>query len=288
MPISDVAPANPRIGLATTYEGGDAALLARIVPLVEYLEITPDSIARRVSGSARLDAPTLEELRGLARGRKVLVHGVGMSIGTASGWNEDYLRLLDDLLPEVDALWHSEHLGLTMIEGEHLGSMLALPRTERMLDLISERIRRLQEAYSLPFLVENIVHILPDAPADYTDAGFLNALAARTGCGLILDVYNLECDAHNYGFDTEAFLAELDLRHVREIHLAGGTMHRGYQLDVHSRLVADSTIALARHVLKNAPNVRAITYELLREAVPVLGHEAIADELGRLGKLVAS
>lgn len=288
MPISDAPPTNPRMGLATTYEGGDAALLERVVPLVEYLEITPDSIARRVNGSVRLDAETLEEIRGLGRGRKVLVHGVGMSIGTASGWNEDYLRLLDELFPEVDSLWHSEHLGLTMIEGEHLGSMLALPRTERMLDLISERIRRLQEAYSLPFLVENIVHILPDAPADYTDAGFLNALAARTGCGLILDVYNLECDAHNYGFDTEAFLAELDMRHVREIHLAGGVIHRGYRLDVHSRLVADSTLALARRVVKSAPNVRAITYELLREAVPVLGHEAIASELGRLGKLFAS
>ncbi len=270
--------------MATTYEGGDAALLERIVPLVDFLEITPDSVARRVNGSARLDAPTLDEIRGLGRGRKVLVHGVGLSIGTASGWNEDYLRLLDELLPEVDTLWHSEHLGLTMIEGEHLGSMLALPRTEPMLDLISERIRRLQEAYCLPFLVENIVHILPDAPADYTDAGFLNTLTKRTGCGLILDVYNLECDAHNYGFDIEAFLAELDMQPVRELHLAGGTLHRGYRLDVHSRQIADSTIALARRVVKQAPNLHAITYELLREAVPVLGHETIAGELARLSE----
>ena len=275
-------------GLATTYEGGDASLLERIAPLVDYLEITPDSIARRMNSSARLDESTLAEIRELGRGRKALVHGVGLSIGTASGWNEDYLRLLDELLPEVDALWHSEHLGLTMIEGEHLGSMLALPRTERMLELVCERVRRLQEAYSLPFLVENIVHLLPDAPADYSDAGFLNALAGRTGCGLILDVYNLECDAHNYGFDIEVFLAELEMQHVREIHLAGGVLHRGYRLDVHSRLVADSTIALARRVIAQAPNLGAVTYELLPEAIPTLGHEAVARELARLSSLLAS
>jgi uncharacterized protein (UPF0276 family) len=274
--------------LAATYEGGDIALLERIVSLVDFLEITPDSIARRAGGSARLDPVTLEEIRSVGRGRKALVHGVGLSIGTASGWNDDYLRLLDELLPRVDALWHSEHLGITMIEGEHLGSMLALPRTERMLDLICERVRHMQEVYGLPFLVENIVHLLPDAPSDYTDAGFLNALAGRTGCSLILDVYNLECDAHNYGFDIDAFLAELDMRHVREIHVAGGVAHRGYQLDVHSRVVADSTVALARRVIDLAPNNSAITYELLPEAVPVLGHKVIAGELTRLRNLLAA
>ena len=274
--------------MAATYEGGDIALLERIVSLVDFLEITPDSIARRVGGSVRLDPVTLEEIRSLGRGRKALVHGVGLSIGTASGWNDDYLRLLDELLPQVDALWHSEHLGITMIEGEHLGSMLALPRTERMLDLICERVRHMQEVYGQPFLVENIVHLLPDAPSDYTDAGFMNALAGRTGCSMILDVYNLECDANNYGFDIDAFLTELDMRHVREIHVAGGVAHRGYQLDVHSRVVADSTVALARRVIELAPNNRAITYELLPEAVPVLGHEVIAGELTRLRNLLAA
>ena len=278
--------AERRFGLSTTYEGGDAALLRRLASHVDFLEITPDSIARVVDRSARLDMRTLEGIREVGRGRPVLVHGVGLSIGTASGWCEDYLRLLDKLLPEVEALWHSEHLGITSIEGQHLGTMLALSRTERMLELLCERIDRLRRSYRLPFLVENIVHVLPDAPSDYTEARFLNALTERTGCGLILDLYNLECDASNNAFDIDAFLAELDLRAVRELHLAGGTMHRGYRLDVHSRLVADSTIALARRVITQAPNLRAITYELLPQAVPVLGHDAIVCELDRLASLL--
>lgn len=277
--------AQHHLRLATTYEGGDVALLGRITPLVDFLEITPDSIARLVNGSPRLDPQTLEEIRDIWRGKQVLVHGVGLSLGTVSGWNEDYLRLLDQLLPEVNAIWHSEHLGITMIEGEHLGTMLAFSRTERMLEIACERISRLQELYCLPFLVENIVHVLPEAPSDYTEAGFMNALAGRTGCGFILDIYNLECDASNREFEIEAFMDELELRHVCEIHLAGGTTYRGYQLDVHSRLVADSTIALAQRVVERAENLQAITYELLPQAVPVLGHDEIAAELARLAEL---
>ena len=277
-----------RFGLATTYEGGDSSFLERVVPFVQFLEITPDSIARKRNGSVRLDSRTLEEIRTVGCDKQVLVHGVGLSIGTASGWNEDYFRLLDELLPKVDTLWHSEHLGFTTVDGEHLGTMLALPRTQRMLDLVSERVRRLQETYPIPFLVENIVHALPDTPGDYSDAAFLNALAERTSCGLILDVYNIECDAHNYGFDINTFLAELDPRHIWEIHVAGGVQHRGYQLDVHSRLIADSTVALARRVIRQSPSVRAITYELLPHAVPVLGCDVVIGELDRLRNLLST
>jgi uncharacterized protein len=279
---SGAATTPPAYGLATTYEGGDAVLLGRLAPLVEFLEITPDSIGRRANGSVSLDPVTMQELREHWPDKPVLVHGVGLSIGTATGWNKEYLRLLDLLLEEVRPCWHSEHLGITQVDGEHLGTMLALPRTEGMLDLLCERIRRLQEAYRLPFLVENIVHMLPDAPFDYTEASFLNALAERTGCGLILDVYNLECDAHNQGFDIDRFLDELEPCHVWEIHLAGGSIYRKYRLDVHSRAVADSTIELAQRLIPRAVNLRAITYELLPQAVPVLGHDAVASELTRV------
>jgi uncharacterized protein (UPF0276 family) len=139
------------------------------------------------------------------------------------------------------------------------------------------------ERYELPFLLENIVHVLPDAAADYSDAAFLNTIVERTDCGLLLDVYNLECDAHNLGFDIDSFLSELDMSSVREIHVAGGTEHRGFKLDVHSRPTGDSTVALAREVVRQARGaVRVVTYELLPQAVPVLGYEVITEELERL------
>jgi len=268
--------------LATTYEGTSTALLEKIVPLVDYLEIPPDSIARTQAGRTSLHPEVLDQLEAVSPGAGLIVHGIGLSLGSADGWNEPYLHLLDEFFARFTPRWHSEHLGFTTVNGQSLGTMLALPRTEEMLDLVCDRILRIQERYPVPFLIEHIIHLLPDAPADYSPAAFLNQITRRTGCGLILDAYNLECDRHNFGFDLDAFLEELDPAPVKEIHLAGGFNYEGFQLDIHSQPTAASTLALGLRILARCPNVEAVTYELLKEAIPNLGAERICAELARL------
>ena len=270
-------------GLGTTYEGHDPALLGRVLPFVEYIETTPDSIAQLDGETPRLHQPSVADLKGIGRAARVIVHGIGLSIGSHSGYSERYLHLLDELLGRVEIAWHSEHLGYTMVNGENSGTMLTLPKTEQILDMLCERIRTIQERYGLPFLLENIVHLLPDYPGEYTEAGFLNALADRTGCGLILDVYNLQCDAHNHRFDIPGFLDELELSHVWELHVACGPEYRGFLLDAHSKPTRDSTVELAQQVIERAGGtIKVVTYELLREATSILGDEAIVNELRRL------
>ena len=274
--------------LATTYEGMDSDLLHRIVPLVDYLEVAPDSIALSRNGHSSLRPELLDQLASVSPPTDLLVHGIGLSIGTAGGWNDSYIRLLDEFFTRFTPRWHSEHLGYTHVNGESLDTMLALPRTEEMLDLLCHRIRILQERYKVPFLVEHIIHLLPDAPAGYTPAGFLNAITSRTGCGLILDAYNLECDAHNFAFDIPSFLDELNLDPVREMHLAGGFELHGFLLDIHSRPTAGSTLSLACQILDRCPNLEVVTFELLKEAAPSLGTNAICTELMRIRSAVAA
>ena len=269
-------------GLGTTYEGHDPALLDTILPLVDFVETTPDSITHVVHGHAVLHEPSVRELETASLRVRLLLHGIGLSIGSYDGWSERYIGFLDQLMARLPVAWHSEHLGYTRVDGENIGTMLALPRTEEMLDLVCERVGRIQRRYDKTFLLENIIHMLPEYPGDYTAAGFLNALVARTGCGLILDIYNLECDAHNHGFDVERFLSELDLAPVRELHLACGAEFRGFLLDAHSQVTRPSTVSLARQVIAAAGGVEVVTFELLREAVPALGYDRIAGELARL------
>lgn len=277
-----------RAALATTYEGMNSDLFNRVLPLIDYLEVAPDSISLTHNGHAALRPELLDQIASAVEHTGLLVHGVGLSIGSADAWNDSYLRLLDEFFNRFTPRWHSEHLGYTTVDGENLGTMLSVPRTEEMLDLLCERIRILQERYCVPFLVEHIIHLLPDAPAEYTPAAFLNALTSRTDCGLILDAYNLECDAHNFGFDIPSFLDELNLDPVREMHLAGGFVHHGLQLDIHSRPTADSTIALGRQILVRCLNLEVVTWELLKEAAPALGADAICAELARIRAEVAS
>lgn len=268
--------------LATTYEGGDPRLLERICPLVDYLEISPDSISHITGNGCALNPAIMAEFDTLARGKTFLIHGVGLSIASAGGYSQDYIRLLDELFSRLPVAWHSEHLAYTMVEGEQLGTMLPPPRTQEALDMLCERVTFLQQRYGVPFLLEKVVRFLPEYPGEYSEAEFLNTLARNTGCGLLLDIYNLECDQKNFGFDIEQFLRELDLSNVMEMHLAGGVEYGGFQVDVHTQVTQASTLAIAGSVLARAPQVRAVTYEYLKEAIPRLGHDAICGELQRL------
>jgi len=285
---SVVQSTTPCAGIGVTYEGRDPMLLQRMLPLVDYIEVTPETIAEQHGDRLALSPAVLAELRAIRSAVKIVVHGVSLSIGSHDGWSSSYFRLLDELLEQVDVAWHSEHLGYTKVDGQHLGIMLAMPKTTEALDLVCRRVDTIQSRYRLPFLLENIVHVVPDAPGDYSEAGFLNALAERTGCGLILDVYNLECDAHNLGFDIQRFFDELDACHVREVHVACGVEDNGFLLDVHSRVARPSTLDLAQRVVRRAGgSAQVVTYEFMPEAVASLGHDAIVDQLTELRTMFA-
>ena len=105
---------------------------------------------------------------------------------------------------------------------------------------------------------------------------------------MIVDAYNLECDAHNQGLDVPAFLEELDMSPVRELHLAGGVQHKGFHLDIHSNPTRESTLELGLEIVRRSPNLRVVTFEFLKEAVPLLGHDAICNELTRLRQAIQS
>jgi uncharacterized protein (UPF0276 family) len=274
--------------IALSYDGDSAEYLEAVLPLVDFLEVTPDTLAITSGSRVIIPEPVLEVLSACSQNAGIIVHGVGLSIGSASGWSAHYLQLLDQLVERLPVAWHSEHLGYVTVDGQHLGTMLPLPRTDEALDLVAERVRALRERYGLPFLLENVVRVLPDLDTRYSEAAFLNALCDASGCELLLDLYNLECDAHNSDFSIAAFLDGLNLRNVRELHVASGVEHAGVLLDIHSRPLRDSTLALLRDVLaRPAASVAVVTYELLPEAVPLLGMEVVAGELRRIRTALA-
>ena len=57
--------------------------------------------------------------------------------------------------------------------------------------------------------------------ATMTEEDFLREVAARTGCGLLLDVNNVHVCATNHGFFAHDCLSAFPIEYVRKIHLAG-------------------------------------------------------------------
>jgi hypothetical protein len=112
------------------------------------------------------------------------------------------------------------------------------------------------------------------------EIAFLKAVAARTGCGLLLDVNNVHVCAVNHGFDAAAYIDAFPIEHVGEMHLAGFAEDRDgagatLLIDDHGRPVSEAVWALYRRALARgclAPTL--VEWDNDVPAYPVLAGEA--------------
>lgn len=272
----------PKPILSYTYDKNDTTLLELVQRHVGAVETTADTISFMMNNKATLNEEIVAQLNALSSTHKILSHGVGLSIGSYSGYSEAYLALMDELYQEVPLYWHSEHLGYTTVDGENINVMLPVNRNDECLAMICKRVEQIQKRYPIPFLLENIAHLLPDYNCIYSEAEFLNAIIRNTGCGLILDVYNIACDVHNFGFNMDDFLAKLNLDAVKEIHLANGSIYKDKMMDIHSRAVSEDVLQKTKEIIPSLKNLEFVTYELMPEAIPSMGYVAIEQELIRI------
>jgi len=271
--------------LGTNIETDDEDFIGRVIGLVDIVEISPDrwSGGRDRHSRLQLDPAVSRALSPVGGRVPFLVHGVGLSIASHDGWSRDYVDLLDQAIDTLPVRWHSEHLSYSTVDGEPLGTMIEAPCTQEALDLVCARVKALQDRYGLPFLLENVARAFPDCDEDqYSWAGFINAVVKNTDCGILLDVYNLQCDEHNFALPVHRFLDEIDHDSVVEVHIAGGTLYKGFQLDIHSRRVSEDTLRLTKSIVESLPGVQAIIFEVVQEALDELGYDTICDELVRL------
>jgi uncharacterized protein (UPF0276 family) len=166
---------------------------------------------------------------------------------------------------------------------------LTMPVTfdRETLDLVTRRILDVQRRIAAPFLIENNVAYFEYPESTFDEPGFLNALTAATGCGLLLDLHNLHTNARNLGVDPLAFLDRLDLDSVVEIHVAGGLEFGGFYLDAHSGASPEPVWALLEEVLPRCRNVCGVVFELFGSWFDELGAEGLDRQLGRMRDLWA-
>jgi uncharacterized protein (UPF0276 family) len=182
-------------------------------------------------------------LRRVRERHPVALHGVSMSIGSADGVDREYLRELRALADEVEPMVVSDHLSWSRVEGFNSHDLLPLPYTEEALALVCSNIAHAQDALGRTMLFENPSSYIAFG-GDMTEWEFLDAMCARTGCDLLLDVNNIFVSATNHGFDPLAYLAGIPGGRVRQIHLAGHSQGRDLLIDTHDKPVPPSVWAL--------------------------------------------
>ncbi len=169
-----------------------------------------ESIARSQLLAVRKDYP-------------VSLHGVGLSLGRADNLDKPHLEQLKSLVSDVEPFIVSEHLAWSAYSHRHIPDLLPLPLTEQALGLMCQHIDQMQQTLGRQILIENPSNYLVFDQLQIPEPEFLNTLAQRTGCGLLVDVNNIYVSAVNVGRDPEAYIQALDSKHIGQYHLAGYT-----------------------------------------------------------------
>jgi len=171
--------------------------------------------------------PRLDGLLEIAAHRPVSLHGVSLSLAADAPPDPRQLQRLVKLAARVRPALLSEHLAWSAWRGQYQPDLLPFPRTDAALDRIVDNVCRVQDALGQRIAIENPSHYLPLDEHRWDEIDFLAALVARSGCGLLLDINNVQVSAHNLGFDPCQWLARFPVEAIMEIHLAGNETDHG-------------------------------------------------------------
>jgi uncharacterized protein len=205
----------------------------------------------------------------------VSLHGVGLSLGSTDPLDRAHLAKLARLAQRIEPAAVSEHLCWSSIGGRHFNDLLPLPCTTEALDLMTERVAQVQDVLQRPILIENISSYWMFPEQAMPEAEFLALLAARTGCGVLLDVNNLFVNQVNHGVDAAAYIARIPRGAVGEIHLAGFDASGDVLVDTHSAPVAPEVWTLYQAAIARfGPVPTLIEWDSDLPAFEVLEREA--------------
>ncbi|WP_327091308.1 DUF692 domain-containing protein [Nonomuraea sp. NBC_01738] len=212
---------------------------------IDFVEI----IAERFTRSAG----ALDDLRAVTDAFTVIPHGVGLSIGTAGPLDHDYLTKIKKVSDASGSPFFSDHLCMTRATGIDLGHLGPLWFSEELLKVAIDHVDEVQQTLAKPLILENVAYPcdLPGAPMAQPE--FFHRLVDATGCGVLLDVANVHLNAINHHFDAVAFIEEMPLHRVVQVHLAGGYWEDGVLLDSHSHPVHEEVWDLFALLCEKAP-----------------------------------
>jgi uncharacterized protein len=206
-------------------------------PDLGFVELTAEN-----HDPARPLPEAVERLR--ARGVRVVVHGVSLSLGGAEPLDPSRLGALATLARRAGAPLVSEHVAFVRAGGVEAGHLLPVPRTPESLELVADQVLAARRALPAPLALENIAAVVEWPDGGMGEAEFLAALLERTDSLLLLDVSNVHANARNHGLDPFAYLHTLPLHRLAYVHVGGGTERDGAYHDTHAHQVDPAALDL--------------------------------------------
>lgn len=189
----------------------------------------------------------------LAERYPVVLHCVGMNLGSVDPLDLGYLDQIKRLISLLDPIHVSDHLAFTGLDGVHHHDLWPIPHTHDAITHVSARIEFVQAHLGQHLHVENISTYARHDADHMSEVDFLTSIARESGCGLILDLNNLVVNQHNHGSCALTTMHALLHCPIAYVHLAGHSVQDQWLIDAHDSPPGDEVWALYREAL----NVRA-------------------------------
>jgi uncharacterized protein (UPF0276 family) len=206
-------------------------------PDLPFVEVLADNFLS-------IRGPHCFQLCQIAERYPVILHSVGLSLGSSLPPDPEHLRKLCCLADMLKPVAVSDHMSMSALPGHFIHDLLPIPNTQERLEHLVRNVRMVQEKFSVPVLVENISRYLDYRDNQLDETEMLSQLVERTGCGLLLDLNNLFVNASNLSVDIENYLIALPHQSVGYIHLAGFEQIDQMLVDTHGAQVASAVWAL--------------------------------------------
>jgi uncharacterized protein (UPF0276 family) len=176
----------------------------------------------------------------------IAMHGVGMSIGSSSGLNIEYVKRVKALSDWVNPLWISDHLCWTGNNHQFLHDLYPLPYTDETAKLVIHHISQAQDILQRPLVIENVSSYIDFKHSASSEWQFLSHVLNEADCHLLLDVNNIYVSSVNHGFNPQDYLSGLPAQRIQQIHLAGHSDNGTHIIDTHDHPVAPAVWDLYR------------------------------------------
>ncbi len=275
-PLSDPAPAAIPLRAGVGLKARHYREILETRPDVGWFEVHAENFMGE-------GGPPHHYLRRIRAHYALSLHSVGLSLGSAEPPCRQHLSRLKALIERYDPGFVSDHLSWSGLGGVHLNDLLPLPYSEESLAAVCRNVIAAQEFLARAILIENPSRYLDFEATAIPEPEFLNELARRSGCGILLDVNNVYVSAINLGFEPEAYIDHIDPLRVCEIHLAGHAEEtldgRRVLLDDHGSRVCDEVWQLYAYALERISAVPTlIEWDTKPPSLDVLLREAAAAE----------
>ena len=183
--------------------------------------------------------------------KPTVAHGLSLSIGSADKLNKKFVKQIKTFLDRYNIEHYSEHLSFSSLDGNQSYELLPLPMTKKMVSIISDRVKEVEDIIQRNLILENATYYLVPY-SEMAEVDFINEVLDKSGAKMLLDVNNVFVNAANHSYKSRRFIDEIDKSKVAYMHIAGHYHDNEFdmKIDSHGMPVCSGVWKLLEYTLK--------------------------------------